>query len=145
MSMPAAREVPLAPAIELKGRWTIAEVNGRREPGLWLELGGEGSATITTRDNGVYVRSPQPRTRAFLGCNMWTPSGWTREGDKLVLGREMAFRTERGCGEAVEALDDEVYAILTKPMAIEIISPDLLRLTNEKGSLNFVRESAQAE
>src|SRR3954469_9906417 len=38
---PLAGEVQPTPTPELRGRWTITEVNGRPESGLWLELGGK--------------------------------------------------------------------------------------------------------
>ena len=37
-SGPVALEIPRVPAVDLRGRWTIAEVNGRPVDGLWLEL-----------------------------------------------------------------------------------------------------------
>ena len=142
---PVAEEVRPTFTLDLRGRWTITEVNGRPESSLWLELGGEGVATITTRGSAIYVGSPQPPTRAYLGCNWWDPSGWTREGDQLILGREMSRRTERGCDEATEALDDETYAILTQPMMMEYIQPNRLRLTNQNGTLELARKGAEAE
>lgn len=135
---------PTAPA-ELQGRWVVTAVNGRPETGLWLELGGEGLATITRKGSGIYVGSPQPPTQAYLGCNWWRPSGWTREGDKLLLAREMSTRTERGCDAATEALDDEAYAILTRPMRMEFTPPNHLRLGNESGTLELLRKRAEAE
>lgn len=142
---PAAEEIRPTPNPDLRGRWTVTAVNGRPESGLWLELGGEGLATITTKANGIYVGSPQPPTRAYLGCNWWTPSGWNRSGGKLTLGREMSRRTERGCDAAREALDDAAYAILTRPMTMELVSPNRLRLSNENGTLELSRNEAQAE
>jgi hypothetical protein len=140
---PSQAEVPpIVAAVDLRGRWTITEVNGRPVPGLWLELGGEGLATITKRGSGIYVASPQPPTRAHLGCNEWYPSGWTREGDTLILGREMSHRTERGCDAAREALDDEAYAVLSEPMTMEFNRPNRLRLINENGSLELVRSGS---
>lgn len=136
---PVAEEPRATFTPDLRGRWTITEVNGRPKSGLWVDLGGEGLATITKRGSGVYVASPQPPTRTFLGCNSWDPSGWTREGNELVLGREMSRRTERGCDEATEALDDEAFAILTKPMTMEFTPPNRLRLINENGTLELVR------
>lgn len=120
-------------------------VSGRPVSGLWLELGAEGLAAITEQGGGIYVRSPQPPTRTFLGCNWWDPSGWTREGDTLALGREMSRRTERGCGAATEALDDEAYAILSKPMTYELVAPDRLRLANQSGTIELIRKEAGAE
>lgn len=142
---PAAHDAPPTATADLRGRWTIVAVNGRPEPGLWLELGGEGIASITRQGSAIYVGSPQPPTEAYLGCNWWRPSGWTREGDRLTLGREMSTRTERGCDAAREALDDEAYAILTKPMTMELTQPNRLRLTNETGTLELVRKGAEAE
>ena len=130
---------------DLRGRWTISAVNGRATPGLWLELGSEGRATITRKGNAIYVASPQPRTRAFLGCNSWDPSGWTRNGDTLTLGVEMSGRTERGCDTVTEVVDEEAYAILHDPMTMELASPNRLRLTNENGALELIRYAAQAE
>jgi hypothetical protein len=142
---PAGQEVRPTSTPDLRGRWTITEVNGRPESGLWLDLGGEGLATITTRGSRIYVGSPQPPTRAYLGCNSWDPSGWAREGNKLILGREMSRRTERGCDEAREALDDEAYAILTKPLTMKFTPPNRLRLINENGTIELVRRIAEAE
>jgi hypothetical protein len=141
-SRPVVEEVRPAATAGLQGRWTITSVNGRPESGLWLELGGEGLATITTKGNGVYVGSPQPPSKAYLGCNWWHPSGWTGEGNELIFGREMSLRTERGCDEATEALDDEVYAILTKPMTFEFTPPSGLRLANENGTVELVRNGS---
>ena len=127
------------PQVDLRGRWVITSVNGRQAKGLWLELGGEGLATITTVKNAIFVASPRPPTQAFLGCNNWYPSGWTRTGDKLILGTEMSRRTERGCDAATMALDDEAYAILHNSMAMELTAADCLRLVNEQGTLQLAR------
>jgi heat shock protein HslJ len=129
---------PVVANDKLQGRWNITAVNGRSSNGLWLELGGEGPATITKKESGIFVASPQPRTQAFLGCNNWYPNGWTRNGDKLALGREMSVRTERGCDPARMALDDEAYAILNQAMTMELTPPNRLRLINEKGTLDLV-------
>ena len=130
---------PVVAADSLQGRWSIAAVNGKQTNGLWLDLGGEGLGTVTRTGNGIFVGSPQPRTRAFLGCNDWHPNGWSRNGDKLTLGREMSYRTERGCDEATMALDDETYAILNKTMTMEFTPPNRLRLINENGTIDLVR------
>lgn len=130
---------PLAAKDNLQGRWTISAVNGRKVSGLWLDLGGEGPASITRSGSAVHVASPRPPTRAFLGCNDWHPSGWTLNGDKLKLGTEMSLRTERGCDAATMALDDAVYAIFTQTMTMEFTPPNRLRLVNEKGTLDLVR------
>lgn len=130
---------------QLRGRWTIAEVNSRPVSGLWLELGGEGLATINKVGNSVYVNSPQPQTRAYLGCNWWDLSGWSRAGDMLILGIEASRRTERGCDSAKEALDDEAYALLAKKMSIEFTSPDRLRLVNDNGTMQLIRAAPVAK
>jgi len=137
---PARVEVrPVVASDRLEGRWLIAAVNGKRTSGLWIELGREGPATITKKGDAIYVASPQPLTRAFLGCNDWHPSGWTRNGDKLALGTEMSRRTERGCDEATTAVDAEAYAILHQTMTMELTPPSQLRLVNEGGTLDLVR------
>ena len=83
---PSAAEVrPVVARDNIQGRWIVSQINGRQVTGLWLELGGEGAASITKIGNAVFVASPQPETKAFLGCNDWHPSGWTRNGDKLTL------------------------------------------------------------
>lgn len=133
---------PVVANDNLQGRWTITEVNGKQANGPWLDLGGEGLATITKKGNGIFVASPQPETRAFLGCNDWHPSGWTRNGDKLTLGREMSRRTERGCDDATMALDDEAHAILNETMTMEFTPPNGLRLINEKGTLELLRDGS---
>lgn len=130
---------PVVANDSLQGRWTITAVNGKQSNDLWIDLGREGLATVTKRGNAVFVASPQPQTRAYLGCNDWHPSGWTRNGDKLTLGREMSRRTERGCDVATMAMDDEAYAILNETMTMEITPPNRLRLINEKGTLDLVR------
>lgn len=131
---------PVVAQDSLRGRWTIAAVNGRKVAGPWIEFGAEGLGTVTKRGNAVFVASPQPPTQTYLGCNNWYPNGWSRNGDKLTFGREMSRRTERGCDAARAALDDEAYAILIETMTIEFAPPDGLRLINENGSLDLVRD-----
>ncbi len=130
---------PVVATDNLQGRWAISSVNGNRTDGLWIELGGEGLGIVSNTGNGYLVGSPQPRTRAFLGCNDWHPNGWTRNGDKLILGREMSSRTERGCDVETMAVDDEAYAVLILAMTMEFQPPNRLRLINEKGTLDLVR------
>ncbi len=130
---------PVVAQDNLQGRWTLTAVNGRQVSGLWFELGGEGIGAITKVGNSIYVATPQPRTRAYLGCNYWYPNGWARNGDKLTFGIEMSRRTEIGCDAARMALDDEVYAILRKTMTMEFLPRNRLRLINEKGTLDLSR------
>jgi heat shock protein HslJ len=138
---PVKSEVrPVVAHDNIQGRWTIAAVNGKPTEGLWIELGGEGLGTVTTTGGEVFVASPQPRTKSHLGCNEWYPNGWMRNGDKLIVGREMSIRTERGCDPETMAIDDAAYAILTMTMTMEYQPPDRLRLINEKGTLELVRE-----
>jgi len=139
---PDAEVRPVVANDGLQGRWTITAVNGRQGNGLWLELGGEGLGTLTKTGSGIFVGSPQPRTRAYLGCNDWRPNGWTRNGDKLTLGTEMSFMSERGCDAATMALETEAYAILRKTMTMEFTPPDRLLLINENGTLQLVREES---
>lgn len=139
-SAPSLAEVrPVVAEDNLQGRWTITAVNGRQASGLWIELGGEGLGTVTKRGNAIFVASPQPRTRAYMGCNDWHPNGWTRNGDKLTFGINMSRRTERGCDAERMALDDESYAILHETMTMELTPPNRLRLINENGTLDLVR------
>ena len=51
----------------------------------------------------------------------------------------MSRRTERGCDPANEALDDEAYVILTRPMTMAFVPPNRLRLVNERGTLELMR------
>ena len=139
---PDAEVRPVVASDRLQGRWTITAVNGRPGNGLWLELGGEGPGTVTRTGSALFVGSPLPRTRAFLGCNNWHPNGWTRNGDKLTLGTEMSQRTERGCDPATTALDEEAYAVLHQTMTMEFTPPNRLRLINEHGTLELVREDS---
>lgn len=142
-SSPPLTEVrPVVAQDNLQGRWTITAVNRRQVSGLWLELGREGLGTVTKTGNGIFVGSPQPLTRAYLGCNDWHPNGWTRNGDKLNFGIEMSPRTERGCDAATMALDDEAYAILSQTMTMELTPPRRLRLINENGTLDLVRSGS---
>ena len=130
---------PVVAKDDLQGRWTITGVKGRQVSGLWLELGGEGLGRVLKTGNGLLVSSPQPLTRAFLGCNDWHPNGWMRNGDKLTFGIEMSVRTERGCDAATMALDEDAYAILHETMTMEFTPPNRLRLINQNGTLDLVR------
>ena len=134
---PAVR--PVVASDSLQGRWTIVAMNGHRSRNSWIEFGGEGLGTVTRRGDAVFVGSPQPPTRASLGCNDWRPNGWARNGDKLMFGVEMSSRTERGCDPATTALEDQAYAILRLPMTMELSPPGHLRLLNENGTLDLVR------
>ena len=145
LSPPQADATPVATGVRpvvasdrVQGRWTITSVNGIKTDGLWLDLGGEGIGTVTKTDKGILVGSPQPRTQAYLGCNNWHPNGWTRNGDKMILGTEMSVRTERGCDPDRMAIDDQAYAVLSKVMTMEFTPPSRLRLINEYGTLDLV-------
>ena len=124
-----------------EGRWTIAAVEGRPVRGLWIALGGEGIGTVTRAGDGLRVASPQPPSRAYLGCNDWHPNGWARDGNTLTMGVEMSHRTERGCDAARMTLDDAALAILMAPMAIAFDGSGRLRLSNARGTLDLVRET----
>lgn len=138
---PNAEVRPVVARDDLRGRWVITSVNGRQVNGLWIEFGGEGPVSVTRRDDGgLNVGAPQPPSRAYLGCNYWHPNGWTRNGDKMNLGREMSTRTEIGCDAATMALDDEAYAILNETMTMELTPPNRLRLINSIGTLDLVRD-----
>jgi len=133
---------PVVAKDSLQGRWAISAVNGRQGNGLWLDLGGEGSATVTRTEGAVFIGSPQPPTRAFLGCNDLHLTGWTRNGDKLTLGSDYSRMTERGCDPATIALETRARAILGKTMTMEFAPPSRLRLINENGTLDLVRQKS---
>lgn len=130
---------PVVAKDNLQGRWAIVAVDGQRVERLWLTLGGEGPTTVTRTDSGVFVGSPQPVTRAFLGCNDLRLQGWTRNGDKLALGIDYSSRTERGCDPVTMAREEQVYTILRQAMTMEFTPPDRMRLINESGTLDLVR------
>ena len=54
----------------------------------------------------------------------------------------MSVRTERGCDPATMALEEQAYAILSKTMTVEFTLPSRLRLINENGTLDLVREES---
>lgn len=127
----------------LEGRWLIQAVNGRPTNNLWLKLGGEGSAIMTKRsDGGINIGSPQPPTKAFLGCNDLYLTGWTRNGDKLSLSIEGSMKTERGCDAVTVALEEQAHEIFRKAMTMEFHAPSDLRLINEVGTLTMKRAPA---
>ena len=139
---PDAEVRPVVANDSLQGHWTIASVNGRPGNGMWLELGAEGLGTVTRAGTALFVASPVPQSRAFLGCNSWRPNGWTRNGDKLTFGVEMSSITERGCDPETMALEEQAYAILRKTMTMELAPPGRLRLVSEEGTLELVREGS---
>lgn len=139
LPLPDTEVRPVVAKDNLRGRWTIVAVNGERAGRLWLELGGEGPATVTSKDGRILIGSPQPRTQAFLGCNTLHLNGWTRNGDKLLPGSDYAFTTERGCDPATMTRETQAHAILIKPMTMELTPPGRLRLINEYGTLDLVR------
>lgn len=125
----------------LQGRWTITAVNGRPVSRLWLELGSEGPPVVTRRaDGGVNAGGQQPLTVANLGCNQLRLNGWTRNGDKLMLGVEGSSKTEIGCDAGTMATEEQAHAILRLPMTMEITPPARLRLINEAGTIDLVRD-----
>lgn len=108
---------PVVAKDDIQGRWTIAAVNGRAVSGLSLELSDQ-------------------RASYSLGCNS---GGGTlsRNGDKLIIGQ--AVLTERGCAPAVLTTEAQAIAVLRLPMTMEITPPSRLRLINEAGTLDLVR------
>jgi heat shock protein HslJ len=123
----------------LKGRWTITAVNGMIVQGMWLELGAEGAPLVERRpDGGFNIGRPGLRTGAYFGCNSFFSNGWTRNGDKLTLGP--GGSTERGCDEPVMRIEEQGGRILRLPMTMELTPPNALRLVNEAGTLDLVRD-----
>jgi hypothetical protein len=139
---PPAPEVrPVVAQDNLQGRWTVTAVSGRPVHGPWLTLGGEGLGTASDTGNGIVIGSPQPPTRAYLGCNDLNLNGWARNGDKLTLGIQYSMKSERGCDLATMALEEQVHAILARTMTMELTPPNRLRLINEVGTLDLLREN----
>lgn len=124
----------------LEGRWTITAVNGVAVSRLSLELGSEGPPIIERRaDGGVNIGRPGPATIADLGCNKLHLNGWTRNGDKLMLGIEGSTKTEMGCDPATMAAEEQAQGIMRRPMTMEFTPPSRLRLVNEAGTLDLAR------
>jgi hypothetical protein len=132
---------PVVAQDNLQGQWKIAAVNGRIVDGPWILFGGEGLGTATDTGGSIVIESPQPPTRAYLGCNDLRLNGWVRNGDKLVLGIDHAMKSERGCEPATMALEEQVHAVIGKTMTMELTPPDRLRLINEVGTLDLLREN----
>jgi heat shock protein HslJ len=132
---------PVVASDVLQGRWTVTAVNGKAASRLWLELGAEGPTIVAQRaDGGINIGGQQPPTVASLGCNTLRLNGWSRNGDKLVLGIEGSSKTEMGCDAATMTLEQQAHAILRLPMTMELTPPARLRLINEAGTLDLVRE-----
>ena len=105
-----------------------------------MEFGAEGPPVVVQRpDGGFNIGVPGAPTTAFLGCNWLRLNGWTRNGDKLVLGINGASQTERGCDERIMVQEEQSYAILRLPMTVELTAPGRVRLVNEKGTVDLVR------
>lgn len=115
---PDADVRPVTVRDDLNGRWSIVTIGGTPVSGMSLAFAG------TT-------------LRAALACN---GGGGTisRNGDKLFLDR-LAL-TERACEPARMALDEQVAAILRLPVTMEFTPPGRLRLINEAGSLDLIRQ-----
>lgn len=134
---------PAVTSDDLRGRWSILSVNGQAASGAWLELGAKGPPVVARRpDGGFNIGVPGAPTTAYLGCNWLRLNGWTRNGDKLALGINGATRTERGCDERIMAQEEQGYAIFRLPVTMELTPPGRLRLVNENGSVDLIREQS---
>lgn len=51
-----------------------------------------------------------------------------------------AMRTERGCDERIIAQEEQGYAIPRLPVTMELTPANRLRLVNEHGTLDLVRQ-----
>ena len=58
----------------------------------------------------------------------------------MNLGIEMSRITERGCDPVTEEVESQAHAILGKTMTMEFAPPSSLRLINEIGTLDLVRD-----
>lgn len=135
---PDAEVRPVTARDSLQGRWTITAVNGVGIAGAFLELGTEGPPMVEARpDGGFNLGRPGAPTRASFGCNSFFNNGWTRNGDKLMLGAGAS--TERGCDEPLMRIEEQGGRIIRLPMTMELTPPDRLRLINEAGTLDLVR------
>lgn len=111
---------PVVRKDNLDGRWTIEALDGQPMTGLSLEFSG---TTLSAR----------------LACNGGSGT-ISRNGDKLVLDRLMM--TERACAPDVQRIDDLAGAVLRLPMTMELSPPNRLRLINESGSIDLVRQGS---
>ena len=118
---PAAVVRPVTAADPLEGRWTITAINGGQVGrGLHLELGAV-------------------EARAELGCNSLRTGGWSRSGDRLFLKEPLGI-TERGCEGPVMQLERQAFAVLRAAMVMELTEPNRLRLVNEHGTIDLVKD-----
>ena len=115
---PDAEVRPVTQRDSLDGTWTIAAIDGKASSGAVLEFRGA-------------------ELRARLACNGGGGT-LTRNGDKLSVDR-MAL-TERACAPALMQVDERVAAILRLPVTMELTPPDRLRLINEGGTIDLVRQ-----
>jgi heat shock protein HslJ len=137
---PEAEVRPVVQSDELEGHWTIMTVNGRRVSWLFLELGYEGPPiVIRGAASRVNIGRPGHATVANLGCNKLRLNGWTRNGDRLMLGVEGSTKSEMGCDAATMAVEEQAHGILRLPINMEFTPPARLRLINEAGTLELVR------
>jgi heat shock protein HslJ len=111
---------PVVQKDNLDGRWTIAALNGQPMTGLMLEFAG---TTLSAR----------------LACNGGSGT-ISRNGDKLMLDRLMM--TERACTPDIQRIDDLAGAVLRLPMTMELTPPNRLRLVNESGSIDLIRQGS---
>lgn len=116
---PDAEVRPLVGGDRLDGSWTVRAINGQAAA----------KASLTLRGADVSVRLP---------CNSASGS-MTRNGDKLFV--TALAMTEMACLDPrVSAAEEQMIAVLRLPMTGEFRPPSDLRLVNEAGTLDLVRQ-----
>ena len=118
---------PLAPdaAVDPRGRWTVAAVNGRATGG---------------GDNFRFTITP-PTGSAQFGCNagggsLSVGNGWVVAGDWII--------TVASCrNEQLAGFERQGFEITAQPMAVERRS-DGIRLRNRRGTIDLVPAPALA-
>lgn len=125
-------------ADNLEGRWIIIRVNDTTTSNAYIEFGKQALGTIVERGSSSHILSPQPPTRARLGCNEWSLNGWDIEGGTLKLGVEGSLMTERGCDSDTMAIEEQAYKILSRATTIER-REDIVILHNEIGGVTLQR------
>ncbi|MEJ7776128.1 MAG: META domain-containing protein [Sphingomicrobium sp.] len=112
------------PTVELTGDWRVTAVSGVATPG---------------RVNTFALGFAPPFASAQFGCN--TGSAPARVENGWFISGGWVITTGR-CDDERMRLEGPGFDILSKPLTIESVAPDRLRLRNDRRSISLERQLA---